>query len=446
MESLRSWFNSNKIYYKGYNLSPVLLTKKYLETIHNNNVSKNNKFILAKNVAKKILLNHSFLKSMILKSGVGNLKNKHFYVVNFSPNDPRHFLHIHNILKIDDNAIVGTVNREVFDYYKKLKIPVIFYRVKFRAKLNKELNLKNNLTIGEKYLVHTAALLIDLLEKTVGKYQYPKSLITLQDFHAFDYVFASFFKGKIPTITLQHGLASKTLEKDNSIWNFVFSDYIIVFGETQKETLKYYGIKEEKILPLGTAKYDDYFYSDFNCISSSKNVVLLGIPPLNLVNRDLVNYIIELTSQISQKNEFCLKLRFHPANSNLAKKNFLKTLKKYSVSHFIVSNEQDVIKDIIQSKVILANSSGLGLEAMLFDKPVIEYFSDGKKDEMYDYQKAALNAFDVKQILEYLERLLHDENFLNFVINKQKKFIRNHYALPPSGRRILDFINKISSY
>jgi CDP-glycerol glycerophosphotransferase (TagB/SpsB family) len=440
MESLKSWFNNNKVYYKGYNISTILLVEKYLQTVRNKKFLKNNYLnIIKKIIAKKVLI---YFKPKILVSNIENLINKNFYIVNFKPNDLRHFLHIHNIIKIDKNAVVGTVVKETYNYYKNLKIPVIFYDVAHRLKHENKINFEQSFTLNEILLLNRAAALIDIIEKTIRKYGYPKTLIVLQDFHAYDSIFTNFFKNKIPTITLQHGISSILPEKDNSLWNFVFSDYIIAFGNSQKEVLKYYGIEDKKIIPLGTAKYDEYFKLNLDN-NFSKNVVLLSIPPLGLIKNDFIDYLIELISKISNIKKFNLKLRFHPANRKDSIKNFLKTLKKHNIKNFVVSNENDPIKDIIESDIVLTNSSGIAYEAMLFHKPVIEFYSDNN-DLKFDYRIDVLNVKDLNDIMKSLERILTDKFYLQSLLEKQNSFINNHFTPPPSGERILKFINEIS--
>ncbi|WGS63893.1 UDP-N-acetylglucosamine 2-epimerase [Marinitoga aeolica] len=445
METLRSWFNNNKIYYKNYNLLTILVAKKYLQILNENYYSMNIKLKLKKIIENLIIKYSHIFKPKILTSRINSLANKNFYIVNFNPDEVKTFLHIHNIIKFDNNAVVGTVSKKTYKYYKMLKIPVIFFDIKYKLKHDK-FTFDKNFSANEFLMLHRAAALIDTLEKTIIKYQYPKTLITVQDYYYFDSIFANFFKNKIPTITLQHGLISKMENKDNSLWNFVFSDYIIVWGKSQKEILKYYNINESKIKALGTARYDDYFINNINNINYNTkiidNKILFSIQPLNLLEKDLINYMIKLIGKITKNNEYELFLRFHPGNSKEAKKEFINSLKRENIINFKVSEEEDVIKDIISSRIVLSNRSGIAYETMLFNKPLIEYYSID--NNTFDYRNAVINALDIDEIIQYIDRIFKEEKFLLDVLKKQKKFINQYFKQPPSSKRILEFINNQS--
>lgn len=452
MTTLKDYFFVNTLNYKGYNILPIILAQRYINYIKKKNKSEST---LIEKIGRFIkysfnILRNIFKKPQVLYNNIfyNNMEEVNCYVINFSPDDERHFKHIHNVFILDSKGIVFTINRKVYLYYKNLKKSVVFFDVKCANKtINKHffsnfLNLE--LDYNEKNLIIRAANLVDLLEYVISHFGLPKAIISLQDFHPYDYVFTEFFKNKTNTITLQHGTTS-TENEENSIWNFVFSDYIIVWGKEDQKNLEKLGIPSHKIIPLGTAKYDHYFNKNSENYYSfdNSNCVLLSIPPLNLLDKSMIEYIIELIENFAKFKNIELLIRFHPANSKYRICKFLRDLEKRKITNFRVSEERDVVKDILKSKIILANKSGIAYDAMLFNRPVIEYNSNGE-DNFYKYRSAVINCEKIEDILKVVSEIFVNYEFNKKILEKQKMFIENYFVLPPNGEKILNFINNLS--
>lgn len=454
MTSLKDYFSENSFLYKQYNLLPALLSKYYTNMI--NKEKKDSWYITIRKIAKKLIYSFRlFGKSYFThnnfknnKMDLSNIKDYNFYVINFLPSDGRHFFHIHNIFMLDPKGVVLTTSKKTFLYYKTLKKPVIFFFVKKGRNIRKNSNdnpkVIENLDFEDIHYLQYAMNLIDLLEEMSFKYGIPKVVISLQDFHFYDYVFTEFFKKKTYTITLQHGITSTEL-RDNSLWNFVFSDYIIVWGKEDKENLEKLGIQSQKIIPLGTARYDHYFRNynenDFNLDNSNR--ILLSIQPINLLDSHMIEYIIELIKNFEKMKNIELLIRFHPGNRKYYIRQFLRKLKRSEINNFKVSKERDVVKDILSSKIILANKSGIAYDAMLFNKAVIEYNSNDE-NSFKKYRSAVLNFEKIEDILKAVSRILVDQEYNNKILEKQKKFIEDYFILPPNGKKILNFINNLN--
>ena len=459
------WIDCVSIKYKNYEIKNSIIKNKYskyIQLINNLNRFTLREFLASVKWKLKLnLLKNKMLKNNILLEknydSIYDLSNKNLYAVNSSPNTPRVFLHIAPLVKSDDFSLVITVRNDVYDYFNKIKKPVILLNISNPWRNQKDLEIKIPSISSEKKLLLSldlftmvslsrSASLIDLLDIITNKYGSPKTLITLQDYFPYDSVFATYYKGKVPTITLQHGRIS-TSTADN-VWKYLISDWMIVFGSRQAGTLKYLGINSKRIKILGTAKYD--LYSEIvNVQQKNKNKrILLGVQ--QTMFRENNNQIYSfLKILLNSKGKYLISIRFHPAIIKKKRRKFVQELKKVnSVSGVVIeiSDIEDPIKDISKSAIILTYKSTLGMEAMLLRKPVIEYLSSKRNDgkEFKDYRDFVLHASTGKDAEVLILKLFNSDNFYNNVIEKQNKFTNLEILPPPAIPRILDFINSLN--
>ena len=459
------WLDSISIKYKNYEIKNSIIhnkNSKCIQLIYYKNhfnlrrVLASIKWKLKLNLLTSKMPNHN----MILKKNydsINDLSDKNLYAINFSSNDTRNFLHIAPLAKKDKRSLVITVRDDVYNYFNEIEIPVILLDIynPWRNKKDLEINIPSissekklllSLDLFTLVSLSRAASLIDLLDIVSDIYGLPKTLITLQDYFPYDSVFATYYKGKVPTITLQHGRISTSNE--GNIWKYLISDWIIVFGSHQAETLKYLGINSKRIKILGTAKYD--LYSEIlNIQQKNKNKrILLGVQQTMFrenYNKQIYSFLKIL---LNSKEKYLISIRFHPAIIKKKRRKFVQELKKMnSVSGVVIeiSDIEDPIKDISKSAIILTSISTLGTEAMLLRKPVIEYLSskrnDGKKFK--DYRDFVLHASTGKDAEVLILKLFNSDIFYNNVIKKQNKFVNSEIVPPLAIPRILDFINSL---
>lgn len=460
------WIDSISIKYKNYEIKNTIIHDKHskcIKLIYNKN-HFNLRRVLA-SIKWKLKLNLLTSKmpnyNMILKrnyDSIYDLSNKNLYAINSSPNTPRVFLHIAPLVKSDDFSLVITVRNDVYDYFNKIKKPVILLNISNPWRNQKDLEIKIPSISSEKklllsldlftmVLLSRSASLIDLLDRVSDIYGLPKTLITLQDHFPYDSVFATYYKGKVPTITLQEGRISASNE--NNEWKYLISDWMIVFGSRQAEILKYLGINPKRIKILGSAKYD--LYSEIvNAQQKNKNKrILLGVQQTMFRKNYYQQIYSFLKILLNSKGKYLISIRFHPAIIKKERRKFVQELiKMNSVSGVVIeiSDIEDPIKDISKSAIILTSESTLGMEAMLLRKPVIEYLSSKRNDDkkFKDYRDFVLHASTGKDAEVLILKLFNSDNFYDNVIEKQNKFVNSEIMPPLAIPRILDFINSLN--
>jgi len=463
------WLDSISIKYKNYEIKNAIIAHKYIKLVGLMHINNVNHFNLRKSLSsiKWKLILHLLMnripkrnKNLLIKKNYDSLydlSNKNLYAINFSPNDPRHFLHIATLAKKDKNSLVISIRDDVYEYFNKLGVQSILLDIYNPWRKIKDLKIQVPKVQPGKILMFSldnfslilllrAASLIDLLDIITNENGLPQTLITLQDFHCFDSVFASYFLGKIPTITLQHGL----MGTGNLLWKYLISDKIITWGLRQSEILESLGVSSKKIKVLGTAKYDLCVDKIENKLENNKNKrVLLGIQQTMFFkenNEIIFDFIKKL---LSSKENYTVSVRFHPAITKKNRKKFVQKLKKLNLNHGIkidVSDIEDPFKDISKSDIVLVSSSGLAMEAILLKKPVIEYLSKREESIKYgDYRDFSLHAFKGKDAEAMIIKLFNDKDFYNKIVEKQNNFINLEIMPPPAIPRILNFINSLNN-
>jgi len=463
------WLDYISIKYKNYEIKNAIIAHKYgqlFNLMYSINVNHFNLRKILSSVKWKLIL-HLFInripkrnKNLLIKKNYDSLydlSNKNLYAINFSPTDQRNFLHIAPLVKRDDHSLVITIRHDVYNYFNKIKIPVILLDISIPWRNENDLKIQVSLNSSKKNLflsvdlyslslLSRAASLIDLLDIVINENGLPRVLITLQDFYYFDSVFATYFLGKIPTVTLQHGL----IGAKNFLWKYLISDKIIVWGIRQAEILESLGVNSKKIEVLGTAKYDLYLDKIDNELENNKSKrVLLGIQQTMFFKENdkiIFDFIRKL---LSSKEDYTISIRFHPAIIMKDRKIFLQKLKKLNLDYGVninISYIKNPLEDISESNIVLVSYSGLAMEAMLLKKPVIEILLK-KEDSIKfgDYRDFSLHAFEGEEATKLIIKLLKDVNFYKEIIKKQNNFINSEIMPPPAIPRILNFINSLNN-
>ena len=463
---LWNWIDSISIRYKNYEIKNAIVVYKFLQC--NQLINNENYFNLKKLLSFikwKLKLNllmskvpHQNIISKRNDKSVYDLSNKNVYVINHSPNNPRAFLHITPLVESDDRSLVITIRNDVYRYFNKIEIPIILLDVYNPWRKKSDLEINTPLILSEKNSLLSldlfsfaslsrSASLIDLLDIITNECGLPKTLITFQDFQAYYSAFATYFTGKVPTITLQHG---KVDVSDASImWKYLISDWMIALGPRQAKIIEHLGVNFKKIKVLGSAKYDTYL-KKINFQKKSKNRrILLGFQQTMFYkkNREVIFYFIR--DLLSSKEDFTLSIRFHPAILKRRRERFIRKIRKmirFSNVAFEISMIKDPLEDISKSMLIFTSNTTLAMEAMLLGKPVIEYLSSKRDNnkKFRDYRDFVLHAPTGKDAEKLIVKLLNNKKFYKKLVKKQNKIVNSEIMLPPAIPRILDFINSLS--
>lgn len=459
-----NWLDFVSIKYKNYEIKNAIIVHKYLQyfqIIRNINDFDPRRFLSS--IKWKLKLNLLMGKmpnqNMFFKrnyDSIYDLSCKNVYAINFSPKNSRHFLHIAPLAENDKNSLVITVRDDVYEYFNKLGIQSILLDIYSPWRKIKDLkmqtpkvqprnNLLFSLDIFSLILLSRAASLIDLLDILINKKGLPRALITLQDFHAFDSVFASYFLNKIPTITLQHGRAGNPKDIKKNLWKYIISDWMVVFSSSQAKIFESMGVNSKKIRILGSAKYDLYIDRIKSKLKNNKNKrVLLSIQEIMLSKKNsetMYNFVKYL---LNSKEHFILSIRFHSEVEKSRRKKFMQKLGRENIFSPVIleiSKNKDPLKDISESTIVLVFNTTLAIEAMLLKKPVIEYLSKKEDSVIFgDYRDFSLHALGGEEAKKLIIKLFEDNNFYKEIIKKQNRFINTEIMPPPAIPRILDFI------
>ena len=468
------WADSISIKYKNYEIKNVIITDKYLRLyrfIHIGNVNNINLRKILSYIKWKLKL-HTLMnkipkrdKSTLIKKNYNSLyylSNKNLYVINISP-DNRSFINIAPLAESDNCSLVVTLRNDVYEYFNKMGMSVILLNIYNPWRNEKDLKINLPLFFSQKKFQLTldlfslvslskSASLIDLLDIVTNENGLPKTLITLEGTNVFNFVFETYFKSKIPTVTLQHGKASIPNKNENNLYKYLISDWMIIFGSRQAEALRLSGIDFKKIKVLGSVKYDLYIDKIENKLLNNENRrILLGVQETMFYQEYretiFINFIMIL---LSSKERYVLSIRFHPSILKRKRKKFILGINKifqFSNVVFEVSKIEDPLEDISKSMVVFTSDSTLAMEAIILKKPVIEYLSSKRDDDKKfgDYRDFVLHASTGKDAEIFIKKLFSDKEFYNKIIKKQNKFINAEIMLPKAIPRILNFINSLNN-
>ncbi|ACZ19843.1 hypothetical protein Taci_1622 [Thermanaerovibrio acidaminovorans DSM 6589] len=439
-EPSREWMKLNRhlIRYGSFDLEASLLVTLYTRRVEKH--SKKTPFLDVLRSMKWTLISHfhNNRKFTIANSNCFSIKGKNAYVVNFKPEDKRHFSHINSLIRQDPDPVILTVEPDVFNFYSNEKLPVVLLENKGRLQhsICFQENTRKDLTL--RILGLRAAALVDSIEAFCSCFSYPARLVTLQDFHTWDAVFAVFFKGKIPTVTLQHGLVT-----DDPLWETVLSDFIITWGENPAQKLQSHGIPAEKIKPLGTAKYDSYFTP--NNGDKTQGRILVSIQPD--IPTDLFDRFSLLWAEIGARLPGSkLVFRYHPGVSKEAREQMTQKISRAfskDKAQFSVSDIRDPLEDIACSSVVLTNQTSLAVEAILLQRPVVEYTLENPLPFYGDYRDFVFNTGDPDQAAKVIMAILSSSLERNQAVRNQNAALGKEILPPPRAPEILKFIRSL---
>ena len=182
-DNLWNWLDSVSIKYKNYEIKNAIIVHKYgqyEQLMQNGNHFNLRRFLssIKWELKLNLLTNKMSKHNMILKGNcdsLNDLSNKNLYAINFSPNDPRTFLHISPLAKRDKRSLVITVRDDVYNYFNEIEIPVILLNISNPWRNENDLKMNLSLTSLENklplsldlislVLFSKSASLIDLLD------------------------------------------------------------------------------------------------------------------------------------------------------------------------------------------------------------------------------------------------------------------------------------------
>lgn len=208
----------------------------------------------------------------------------------------------------------------------------------------------------------------------------------------------------IPTIHFQHGLFI------NEMPNFVNSDYVFSIGEFPKKQFLKYASKNSKIEVIGCPRYDKFEKRDYG----NKKIILYAmeiangndiVPDTHLTKKRQKEILEQIFKVMKDFPEYKLIIKTRPG-WEMAKLPEL-VARKLSFSNFEVIEKADNIKLLNESEIVIINSTTMGIEALLLDRPVISFsYKDLDKFNPYTKIDAVKVVYSSTQLKELIEKLI----------------------------------------
>ena len=224
----------------------------------------------------------------------------------------------------------------------------------------------------------------------------------------------------IKTVTLVHGVIG------NYGYTPVLADYIYCFGEIQKTQLLAQGVAPEKIRVTGTSIID--LAGERAVIKTRDPSVFrlgLGISPLRKETREKMIRVVAQAAEKVKKTELVIKL--HPSLKKEDFTHFLKTFKNTGIKSSAEIDNNTFFKNI---DLLIINSSGLGIEAMYQEVPVILMKLQENECGHFDLtaNESGLPVFSKEsELIGMLLKYTADNNALQSIGEKGNAFARSYY-------------------
>jgi len=262
-------------------------------------------------------------------------------------------------------------------------------------------------------------------------------------------VISQYKKYGVKLLLLQHGIYYDTKEaKETNISKGLYpikSDKFLIWGKVPENDLKNIDIIEPtKLKIIGHPKYDSWkpvsIHKDFSCV-----ILALTGPEHMLIQGHQISNIIEFEKQLEQIYKIVTAMKkkliiiTHPSFHVF---DFSETLKKISSDIEIISagNTMELVNSC--DVMIATNYTTVILESYLLEKPVICL-------PIIDYNLGTPALFDfnsdmiisIEKLQTVLEKLMHDKDFKNKIIQTQNKFVENYLANHGnSSKKLLEYI------
>jgi hypothetical protein len=248
---------------------------------------------------------------------------------------------------------------------------------------------------------------------------------------------------KITTLGVQHG----TISKKNIAYNFskqehkhnAIADYILIWGNNALNNLiKYGNYKNENCYITGQIRTDSLHYYKENKNPDINTICFFSQPQPDQDERYLAAESIILATKKYQNLNLLIKL--HPAESDNL---YLDLIEKHHAKNITIIKKEKSLYEVLASvSVAITCYSTVGLEALLFDIPLIVFDSKTIDKSQYIKNKIAYHCKNTEDLIIYLEKI--STNNLKIKEGSEKFIHKSFYKIDGKvSDRTIDFLNKI---
>ncbi len=254
----------------------------------------------------------------------------------------------------------------------------------------------------------------------------------------------------IPSLIVQHGVMADT-------WGYVplHGTKMAVFGEFSKKFMIEHGTDSDRVIVTGSPIYDalimkkdfsheDEIYKQLGLDKSNEIIVLAtqGLVEHKLGSlgdwKILVSNVMEAMKMFPDKQ---LVIKLHPHEKEDKYYKFFPLMKNVTIIKDI-----DIHSLFRVSKILLTESSTVGLDSMIQGIPVITINFTGRPDIIpYASSGAAIGVKNQDELIEAIKKILYDEDTTRKLHSNMKQFVFD-YAYKMDGhayKRIVDLIEKM---
>lgn len=236
----------------------------------------------------------------------------------------------------------------------------------------------------------------------------------------------------VPTMAIQHGVIHENAKghlfkkgeiADNLSIKYPFApvpDLILVYGNFHRYVLtEISSFPERTIIVTGSPRYDripllkeKFRRSDFNKdlrIDSDRKIILWATGCSGFSDQKNMEDFDVFFGTIKKYPDMLLIVKPHPGDSENHIKMMQSVINQYQVDVRLFSKDQDIISIIPVSDLVVVHDSTVGMEAVAFGKPLVQFNITGSPDQV-DYVKRGMAAgvYKKEQLGPTLKELLEN--------------------------------------
>lgn len=299
---------------------------------------------------------------------------------------------------------------------------------------------------------------IDDAEKMITRVN-PEILITMEDVSGMLRATVRVCKKNgIKTLVVQHG--ALTVEMNGFHVMPLEADKQAVWGESDKLWAVKRGKAPETQVVTGNPKFDLLVAMKDNCqlgdspiytklkLNPKKGIVVIAT---EWYSGSSSSYAPEEIEQFIRKSLQALKrfpekqvvVKLHPSFSNEYSEVVRSILKELDMPKVVVT-EKYLWQLLISCDLLIIQSSTTGLEALLFDKPVITY-SSGANSNFYTGAACIINVDETRDFVAAIEEALYNEQTKLRLTDAREDFVFRHAYLQDgfAGKRVSELIQQM---
>jgi hypothetical protein len=290
----------------------------------------------------------------------------------------------------------------------------------------------------------------ELVKITFSKIKLEQIILLYSSFPQTQIIIHNADKNKITCTKIRHGLMPCTpLMEKISHFEIMKNQPNLRFALWNENDLKFWqklGFKKENAIIIGDPNYDRLFKKESQ-ISSSKNFILIGSTFLqfrwslsghdtnnSIKHKDSILEVCKISNKIQDRTPI---IKIH--SSTLPTYDLQSELSKINLT-IPIFKTQNIIELLEKSDVVVSmDFSSLLFEAMILGKPTITYMVDS---EWYESDEIIQSEYTIpvrtpKEFENALNRIIHDKNFRNNLINKAKTFVDSRLVNQGNASNIL---------